>query len=277
MTRTGDVLTRAHWAADRTEPVLDTTIGDVLRAAAGRAPDDLALVAGAPDPAARRQWSYAQLLDAAEQAARALLGRFRPGERVAVCAPNLPEWVVLEYAAALAGRDADLPALPAGFRDYAAWQRGALDGPSLAASAEWWRRELEGAPQVFELPPDRPRPPVQGFGGFKTTLTLAPALAAEARDEAEGQVGAARAAQGAARSERDALSRALAHGGGPAVRDVRLTPPRVSLGSLAIHETIPAVLGVLAAAGVPVRELATHSATLEDVFVSLTGRHLRDG
>jgi len=103
MTRTGGVLRRAHWAADRTEPVLDTTIGDVLRAAAGRAPDDLALVAGAPDPAARRQWSYAQLRDDAEQAALALLGRFRPGERVAVCAPNLPEWVVLEYAAALAG------------------------------------------------------------------------------------------------------------------------------------------------------------------------------
>jgi ABC-2 type transport system ATP-binding protein len=61
------------------------------------------------------------------------------------------------------------------------------------------------------------------------------------------------------------------------VRDVRLSPPQVSLGSLAIHETIPAVLAALAAAGVPVRELATHSATLEDVFVSLTGRHLRDG
>jgi ABC-2 type transport system ATP-binding protein len=63
----------------------------------------------------------------------------------------------------------------------------------------------------------------------------------------------------------------------PAVRDVRLAPPQLSLGSLAIHETIPAVLAALAAAGVPVRELATHSATLEDVFVSLTGRHLRDG
>jgi ABC-2 type transport system ATP-binding protein len=61
------------------------------------------------------------------------------------------------------------------------------------------------------------------------------------------------------------------------VRDVRLSPSRVSLGSLAIHETIPAVLATLAAAGAPVRELATHSATLEDVFVSLTGRHLRDG
>jgi ABC-2 type transport system ATP-binding protein len=61
------------------------------------------------------------------------------------------------------------------------------------------------------------------------------------------------------------------------VRDVRLAAPQVSLGSLAIHETIPAVLAALAAAGAPVRELATHSASLEDVFVSLTGRHLRDG
>jgi ABC-2 type transport system ATP-binding protein len=61
------------------------------------------------------------------------------------------------------------------------------------------------------------------------------------------------------------------------VRDVRVASGQVSLGSLAIHETIPAVLAALAAAGAPVRELTTHSATLEDVFVSLTGRHLRDG
>jgi ABC-2 type transport system ATP-binding protein len=60
------------------------------------------------------------------------------------------------------------------------------------------------------------------------------------------------------------------------VRDVRLAPPQVSLGSVAIHETIPAVLDALGRAGIGVRELATHSATLEDVFVSLTGRHLRD-
>jgi fatty-acyl-CoA synthase len=93
----------AHWPADRTQPVLETTVGDVLRAAAARTPDGLALVAGAPDPARRRQWSYAELLTDAERAARALLGRFRPGERVAVCAPNVPEWVVLEYAAGLAG------------------------------------------------------------------------------------------------------------------------------------------------------------------------------
>jgi fatty-acyl-CoA synthase len=98
------VLTQAYRPADRTEAVLETTIGDLLRDAARAAGSDgLALVAGSPDPAARRQWSYGELLAEAERTARALLGMFAPGERVAVCAQNLPEWVVLEYAAALAG------------------------------------------------------------------------------------------------------------------------------------------------------------------------------
>ena len=34
---------------------------------------------------------------------RALLVRFEPGERVAVWAPNIPEWVILEFAIVLAG------------------------------------------------------------------------------------------------------------------------------------------------------------------------------
>ena len=63
----------------------------------------------------------------------------------------------------------------------------------------------------------------------------------------------------------------------PGVREARVGEDLVSLGSTAIHETIPAVLRTLAGAGVAVRELTTHSATLEDVFVALTGRHLRDG
>ncbi len=63
----------------------------------------------------------------------------------------------------------------------------------------------------------------------------------------------------------------------PGVREARVSDGLVTLGSTAIHETIPAVLRALAEAGVAVRELTTHSATLEDVFVALTGRHLRDG
>ena len=43
------------------------------------------------------------LLAASERVARALLGRFAPGARVAVWAPNSPEWLLLELGAALAG------------------------------------------------------------------------------------------------------------------------------------------------------------------------------
>lgn len=97
------MLTTSYWPADTSAPVLETTVGGVLRAAAAADPGRVAMVGGLPDPGARKRWTYAQLLADAERAARALTARFAPGERVAVWAPNLPEWVILEYAAALAG------------------------------------------------------------------------------------------------------------------------------------------------------------------------------
>ena len=44
----------------------------------------------------------------------------------------------------------------------------------------------------------------------------------------------------------------------------------------AAHETIPVLLQRLETHGMPLTELRTHSPTLEDVFVTLTGRSLRD-
>jgi fatty-acyl-CoA synthase len=97
-------LACAYWPASGTGAgIRETTIGSVLRDAAGRAPDTTALIDGDSDRLDRRQWTYAELLADAERAARALLTRFTPGERVAVWAPNSPEWVILEFAAALAG------------------------------------------------------------------------------------------------------------------------------------------------------------------------------
>jgi ABC-2 type transport system ATP-binding protein len=43
-----------------------------------------------------------------------------------------------------------------------------------------------------------------------------------------------------------------------------------------IHETVPALMQLLAGRGAGLSALATHHATLEDVFLTLTGRHLRD-
>jgi fatty-acyl-CoA synthase len=83
--------------------VLETTVGGVLRDAATLAAGEPAMVGGLPDPVSRRRWTFAELLDDAERVARALAARFASGERVAVWAPNLPEWAVLEFGAALAG------------------------------------------------------------------------------------------------------------------------------------------------------------------------------
>ena len=89
---------------DRATPaVRDVTLGQLLEQAARSAPDRIALIAGHPEPALRRQWTYSELYAEAERTARALLTRFKPGERIAVWAQNLPEWVMLEFGTALAG------------------------------------------------------------------------------------------------------------------------------------------------------------------------------
>ena len=44
-----------------------------------------------------------------------------------------------------------------------------------------------------------------------------------------------------------------------------------------VHRAVPALLAALADRGAEPTELATHHATLEDVFMALTGRRLRDG
>jgi ABC-2 type transport system ATP-binding protein len=43
-----------------------------------------------------------------------------------------------------------------------------------------------------------------------------------------------------------------------------------------LHRAVPAILAFVAGRGLPLAELRTHSATLDDVFVGLTGRQLRD-
>ena len=62
----------------------------------------------------------------------------------------------------------------------------------------------------------------------------------------------------------------------PGVSDARREQERVLLSAAEVHLAIPALLDVLARRGASLALLTTHSATLEDVFVRLTGRHLRD-
>ena len=105
------MLLNSLYPADNALPVWNMTSGDVLRRAAALAPNRTALVEvvpeGMPSPSGAastdRRWTYAELLAEAETCAYWLLTRFRPGEHVCLWAPNVPEWVIVQYGAALAG------------------------------------------------------------------------------------------------------------------------------------------------------------------------------
>jgi ABC-2 type transport system ATP-binding protein len=62
----------------------------------------------------------------------------------------------------------------------------------------------------------------------------------------------------------------------PGVRQVRHANGGFALTVDRVHRAVPALLAWLDGAAAPLDRLATHSATLEDVFVTLTGRRLRD-
>jgi ABC-2 type transport system ATP-binding protein len=62
----------------------------------------------------------------------------------------------------------------------------------------------------------------------------------------------------------------------PGVQDVVHADGRTRLTVEHVHRTIPALMRFLEGQSAELSELVTHHATLEDVFLALTGRHLRD-
>ncbi|UHQ23604.1 amino acid adenylation domain-containing protein [Lysobacter sp. 5GHs7-4] len=78
------------------------------------------------------------------------------------------------YGAYHAGQPSPLAELPVQYVDYALWQRELMEGPTLQAQLAYWRQRLAGPLPVLELPGDRPRPPVQSYGGDVLRSTLAP-------------------------------------------------------------------------------------------------------
>jgi ABC-2 type transport system ATP-binding protein len=62
----------------------------------------------------------------------------------------------------------------------------------------------------------------------------------------------------------------------PGVRGVRVADDGYDLRVAELHRAVPALLSALSERRLELSKLTTHSATLEDVFVALTGRQLRD-
>jgi ABC-2 type transport system ATP-binding protein len=62
----------------------------------------------------------------------------------------------------------------------------------------------------------------------------------------------------------------------PGVTAVAHDDGKTRLTATHVHRVVPALMHLLARRGAVLDELTTHHATLEDVFLNLTGRHLRD-
>jgi ABC-2 type transport system ATP-binding protein len=62
----------------------------------------------------------------------------------------------------------------------------------------------------------------------------------------------------------------------PGVQALRQRDGVYALTVAELHQALPAMMGLLERRGRHLASLTTHHASLEDVFVSLTGRHIRD-
>ncbi len=85
------------------------------------------------------------------------------------------------YQEELGGKPAALPELSIQYADYAVWQREVLQGESLERLMQYWRKQLEGASTVLEIPGDYPRPLKQTFNGDVHVFELPAELARDIR------------------------------------------------------------------------------------------------
>ena len=96
-------LSTSYFPAQTDAKIWDTTVGVHLREVAVDHPDRVAMVEIDDAGQARGKWTYSNLLVNSDRLARSLASRFAPGEKGVVWAPNIPEWIFMEYACGLAG------------------------------------------------------------------------------------------------------------------------------------------------------------------------------
>ncbi len=97
----------SYWQAEHGFPLVETTIGDLLDLRATEIPDKEAVVYSCyPEYGGLLdiRWTYAEYRARADAVAQGLLALgLHKGEHIAVWAVNLPEWLLLQMAAAKAG------------------------------------------------------------------------------------------------------------------------------------------------------------------------------
>jgi amino acid adenylation domain-containing protein len=76
------------------------------------------------------------------------------------------------YKAFRQGEKDSLPELELQYADYAVWQRKWMEGEVLREQAEYWKKTLEGAPALLEVPADHSRPALLDYTGSLVKLVL---------------------------------------------------------------------------------------------------------
>jgi amino acid adenylation domain-containing protein len=76
------------------------------------------------------------------------------------------------YAAYSQEAAIELPDLPIEYGDFSAWQRHYFDRDYLGQQINYWKNQLQGAPDLLQLPTDFPRPAVQSTNGSEWRFTL---------------------------------------------------------------------------------------------------------
>ncbi|KAB8332627.1 non-ribosomal peptide synthetase [Scytonema tolypothrichoides VB-61278] len=80
-----------------------------------------------------------------------------------------------------------LPELSIQYVDFAVWQRQWLQGEILDTQLSYWKKQLEGAKTVLELPTDRPRSTLQTSKGTKHAFALSPTLSGSLKSLSQQQ------------------------------------------------------------------------------------------
>jgi amino acid adenylation domain-containing protein len=159
-------------------PVVDLTVLDRVRGA------EQARQAASADAARSIDLSTGPVL-------RALLLRLSPAEHVlAITVHHIAgdgwSWGILLgdlvelYEAAVEQRTPRLPEIPVQYADFAAWQRGWLQGEVLDRELAYWQRTLADLPRT-EIPSDRPRPELRRGRGAVQRMSLGGELVSSLR------------------------------------------------------------------------------------------------
>ncbi|MCW2751793.1 MAG: long-chain fatty acid--CoA ligase, partial [Aeromicrobium sp.] len=96
-------LTESYLPADTSVPLVDFTVGGLLADRARTHGSELALVGNRHGDGAEVRLTYAELEVEAQRVATAISRLAAPGEFVAMWAPNVVEWPIVQHGAALAG------------------------------------------------------------------------------------------------------------------------------------------------------------------------------